>query len=115
MYKLREILTRNIQCNINLEISDFDISKFLSMLDINADGISVDKQYIMVYNLLLFVSRNQFNVVYIDFPITQTVLKWLKSFDQDNILFLLNNDNMVCDSFEELTKFAMLLFLIKIT
>lgn len=109
MYKLREILTRNIQCNINLEISDFDISKFLSMLDINADGISVDKQYIMVYNLLLFVSRNQFNVVYIDFPITQTVLKWLKSFDQDNILFLLNNDNMVCDSFEELTKFAMLI------
>ena len=28
MYKLREILTRNIQCNINFEISDFDISKF---------------------------------------------------------------------------------------
>ena len=55
------------------------------------------------------MSRNQFNVVYIDFPITQTVLKWLKSFDQDNILFLLNNDNMVCDSFEELTKFAMLI------
>ena len=109
MYRLREILTRNIQCNVNFEISDFDISKFLSMLDINADGISVDKQYIMVYNLLLFVSRNQFNVVYIDFPITQTVLKWLKSFDQDNILFLLNNDNMVCDSFEELEKFAMLI------
>ena len=79
------------------------------MLDINADGISVDKQYIMVYNLLLFVSRNQFNVVYVDFPITQTVLKWLKSFDQDNILFLLNNDNMACDSIEELEKFAMLI------
>ena len=109
MYKLREILTRNIQCNINFEISDFDISKFLSMLDINADGISVDKQYIMVYNLLLFVSRNQFNVVYVDFPITQTVLKWLKSFDQDNILFLLNNDNMACNSIEELEKFAMLI------
>ena len=77
MYKLREILTRNIGCIINLEISDFDISKFLSMLDINVDGITVDKQYIMVYNLLLFVSRNQFNVVYIDFPITQIVLKWL--------------------------------------
>ena len=50
----------------------------------------------------------------LDFPITQTVLKWLKSFDQDNILFLLNNDNMVCDSFEELTKFAMLIVSIKI-
>lgn len=109
MYKLREILTRNIGCNIDLEISDFDISKFLSMLGVNVDDISVDKQYIMVYNLLLFVSRNQFNVVYIDFPITQTVLKWLKSFDQDNILFLLNNDNMACDSIEELAKFAMLI------
>lgn len=109
MYKLREILTRNMQCNIDFEMSDFDISKFLSMLDINVDDISVDKQYIMVYNLLLFVSRNQFNVVYIDFPITQTVLKWLKSFDQDNILFLLNNDNMACDSIEELAKFAMLI------
>lgn len=109
MYKLREILTRNIGCIINLEISDFDISKFLSMLDINVDGITVDKQYIMVYNLLLFVSRNQFNVVYIDFPITQIVLKWLKSFDQDNILFLLNNDNMACNSIEELEKFAMLI------
>lgn len=109
MYKLREILTRNIGCNIDLEISDFDISKFLSMLGVNVDDISVDKQYIMVYNLLLFVSRNQFNVVYIDFPITQTVLKRLKSFDQDNILFLLNNDNMACDSIEELAKFAMLI------
>lgn len=109
MYKLREILTRNIGCNIDLEISDFDISKFLSMLGVNVDDISVDKQYIMVYNLLLFVSRNQFNVVYIDFPITQTVLKWLKSFDQDNILFLLNNDNMACDSIEELEKVAMLI------
>ena len=92
MYKLREILTRNMKCNIDFEMSDFDISKFLSMLDINVDDISVDKQYIMVYNLLLFVSRNQFNVVYIDFPITKTTLKWLKSFDQDNILFLLNKD-----------------------
>lgn len=109
MYKLREILTRNIGCNINFEISDFDISKFLSMLDINVDDISVDKQYIMVYNLLLFINRNQFNVIYIDFPITQTTLKWLKSFDQDNILFLLNNDNMACDSIEELEKFAMLI------
>ena len=109
MYKLREILTRNIGCIINFEISDFDISKFLSMLGINVDDISLDKQYIMVYNLLLFVSRNQFNVVYIDFPITQIVLKWLKSFDQDNILFLLNNDNMACDSIEELEKFAMLI------
>lgn len=90
MYKLREILTRNIGCNINFEISNFDMSKFLSMLDINVDDISVDKQYIMVYNLLLFINRNQFNVIYIDFPITQTTLKWLKSFDQDNILFLLN-------------------------
>ena len=63
----------------------------------------------MVYNLLLFVSRNQFNVVYIDFPITQTTLKWLKSFDQDNILFFLNNDYMACDSIEELEKFAMLI------
>ena len=109
MYKLREILTRNMQCNIDFEMSDFDISKFLSMLDINVDDISVDKQYIMVYNLLLFVSRNQFNVVYIDFPITQTVLKWLKSFDQDNILFLLNNDYMACDSIEELENFSMLI------
>lgn len=109
MYKLRDILTRNIGCNINLEISDFDISKFLSMLDINIEDIPVDQQYIMIYNLLLFVSRNQFNVVYIDFPITQTTLKWLKSFDQDNILFLLNNDYMACDSIEELEKFAMLI------
>ena len=109
MYKVREILKRNIECNINLEISDFEVSKFLSMLDINIGEIPVDQQYIMVYNLLLFINRNQFNVVYIDFPITQTVLKWVKSFDQDNILFLLNNDRMVCDSVRELDKFAMLI------
>ena len=109
MYKVREILKRNIECNIDLEISDFEVSKFLSMLDINIGEIPVDQQYIMVYNLLLFINRNQFNVVYIDFPITQTVLKWVKSFDQDNILFLLNNDRMACDSVRELDKFAMLI------
>lgn len=109
MYKLREILTRNIDCYIDLEMANFDISKFLSMLEINVDDISVDKQYVMIYNLLLFVNRNQFNVVYIDFPITKATLKWLKSFDQDNILFLLNNDYMACDSIEELENFSMLI------
>ena len=109
MYKLREILTRNIECNIDLEMSDFEVSKFLSMLDINIEDTPVDQQYIMLYNLLLFINRNQFNIIYIDFPITQTVLKWVKSFNQDNVLFLLNNDYMVCDSVKELDKFAMLI------
>ena len=109
MYKLREILTRNIECNVNVEMSNFDMSKLLSMLDINVDDISADKQYIMIYNLLLFINRNQFNVLYIDFPITQTALKWLKSFDQDNVLFLLNNDCMACDTVQELNKIAMLI------
>ena len=109
MYKLREILTRNIECNVNLEMSNFDMSKLLSTLEINTENISIDEQYAMVYNLLLFINRNQFNVVYIDFPITQTVLKWLKSFDQDNVLFLLNNDCMACDTVQELNKIAMLI------
>lgn len=109
MYKLREILTRNIECNIDLEMSDFEVSKFLSMLDINIGDTPVDQRYIMVYNLLLFINRNQFNVVYIDFPIKQNTLKWLKSFDQDNVLFLLNNDCMICDSIQKLDKFAMLI------
>lgn len=109
MYKLREILSRNIDCYIDVEMANFDVSKFLPMLDINIDDISLDKQYIMVYNLLLFINRNQFNVIYIDFPITQTVLRWMKSFDQDNVLFLLNNDCMVCDSVQELDKIAMLI------
>lgn len=109
MYKLREILTRNIECNINFEMSNFDVSKFLSMLDISLDDVSNGERYVMVYNLLLFINRNQFNVIYIDFPITQTVLKWLKSFDQDNILFLLNNDYIVCDSIKELEKLSMLI------
>lgn len=109
MYKLREILTRNIDCYIDFEMANFDMSKLLSTIEINKDDISVDKQYIMVYNLLLFINRNQFNVIYIDFPITQTVLRWMKSFDQDNLLFLLNNDCMVCDSVQELDKIAMLI------
>lgn len=109
MYKLREILTRNIECNINFEMSNFDVSKFLSMLDISLDDVSNGERYVMVYNLLLFINRNQFNVIYIDFSITQTVLKWLKSFDQDNILFLLNNDYIVCDSIKELEKLSMLI------
>lgn len=109
MYRLREILTRNIECNINFEMSNFDVSKFLSMLDISLDDVSNGERYVMVYNLLLFINRNQFNVIYIDFPITQTVLKWLKSFDQDNILFLLNNDYIVCDSIKELEKLSMLI------
>ena len=109
MYKLREILTRNIDCNIGIEMSNFDISRFLSMIDINIDGISTDKQYLMVYNLLLFVNRSQFNVVYIYFPTPQTVLKWMKSFDQNHILFLLNNDCMACDSLQDIDKIAMLI------
>lgn len=107
MYKLREILTRNIQCNINFEISDFDISKFLSMLDINADGISVDKQYIMVYNLLLFVSRNQFNnISYIQNPYTmlhkqqqtEKNIRLMEQFEDKNTTFYLTfNDTYTQD------------------
>ena len=110
MYKLKGVLTRGLNSNVDVEMVDFDISKLLSMLSINTDNISIDNQYAMLYNLLIFINRNQYNVVYIDFPITQSIIKWITSFKEDNILFLLSNDTIASDIAKELNRFSMLIF-----
>lgn len=109
MYKLEKILTRSIQTKIDINIQNFDVSKILSMMNINIEEISEEQQYIMVYNLLLYIHRNEYNVVYLDFPIQNDAINWLNTFKEDNILFLIDNQNIVCDSMNQLESFSMII------
>ena len=56
--------------------------------------IKQSEQFIILYNLLLFINRNKFNVVYIDFPIDNDSIDWLKSIESNNNIILVSNESI---------------------
>lgn len=97
MYKLNKILTRSIDVKLDISISDFNINQLISMLKIDNEVFNESQKYQMIYNLLIFLNRNDYNIVYIDFPVTEETLEWIQSYQQDNLIFILDNNSLGCE------------------
>lgn len=54
---------------------------------------------------MLYLSKDSYCVVYIDFEIVETTLKWIKLNKQDNILFLINNEAISTNVNDEIDYF----------
>ena len=109
MYQIRKILGNQIDQSIDLKLQNFEIEQLLSMLEINTEKLTLSDQYKILYNLLIFENRNKYSIVYIDFPIHEQDLKWLKSYMRENIFLLINNDCLQCDITESIKAFSMIL------
>lgn len=89
--QLRRILSRHLDELLSIELNDFDVSKLLEMLFINIDEEHKEIAYMLMYNLLFYLSRDKNRMVYIDFPINDKVIEWMKNSSADGIIFLADN------------------------
>ena len=90
--KIRKIMQNHIENNIEFVIDDFDLSRILQCLSVESEELSIQQKYMSLYNLLLYLNKDNYCIVYIDFKIDETTLKWIKANKQNNILFLINNE-----------------------
>ena len=90
--KIRKIMQNHIENIIEFVIDDFDLSRILQCLSVESEELSIQQKYMSLYNLLLYLNKDNYCIVYIDFEIDETTLKWIKANKQNNILFLINNE-----------------------
>ena len=91
MYKFMNILGNGISIDLELKTTNFTVSKLLQSLKFETDQMTIQQQFIILYNLLLYVSRNQFTIVYIDFEIDSESMEWLKRIQSPNRIILVSN------------------------
>ena len=109
IYQFIRILNRGIHKSIQFKMEDFNISSILQMLEIEVGECSRKEKFMMIYNLLIYLNKNQTNIVYIDFPIDNDVLKWISSIKDPNLYFLLENEAIEgIDQFDETVNFIRL-------
>ena len=92
MYQLRKILSAKINHTIEFQIDNFDIGKLLEMISIKNEGLTELREYLMLYNLMIFLNRDKNCIVYIDLPINDEVIQWMKGYLKEDILFLVLNN-----------------------
>lgn len=102
MYRLRKIMGNGIDIHAEFEIDDFNLSRLLQTLALNVTRLSIQQQFIVLYNIFLYTNRKQFCIVYIDFEIDSETLDWLKSIKNDNVLFLIDNESIRTELTEDI-------------
>lgn len=109
MYKLHKILTRNMNLNLDITLSDFNINQLISMLKIDIEKLNESQKYQIVYNLLIYLNRGDYNVVYLDFPMTDETIDWIQSYNRDNLIFILDNTSIHCDVTKDMKNVSMVI------
>lgn len=91
MFRLRKILEYGLDKHIEMGMNDFNISSILESLFIKEESLDFTEKLLLVYNVLLYISRFKNCIVYLDIPITSVMLKWMDSFIGKPVLFIMNN------------------------
>lgn len=94
MFRLKKIMQNGTAINIEYDVDDFDVSRLLQMIEINIERLTVQQQFIVLYNILLYTHRSQFCILYIDFEIDKDTIEWIENIKEENILFLLDNSSI---------------------
>lgn len=91
MFRLRKILEYGLDKHIEMRMNDFNISSILESFFIAEESLNETEKILLVYNLLLYIARLKSCIVYLDLPITPILIKWMDSFINKPVLFVLNN------------------------
>ena len=94
MYRFMKVLETDLDINVIIDTMNFDISLFLQLLRINNYNLSKEEQLMMLYNLMLYVNRDCFKILYIDFNVDDKGYQWMRNKNNDNHLILVNNENV---------------------
>lgn len=94
MYKFMNILGKGIPNDIKINTTNFTVSKVLQALSIEIETLTVQEQFMMIYNLMIYINRNQFSIVYIDFEVDDETMEWLQRIKSPNRVILVSNDSV---------------------
>lgn len=102
IYKLSAILNLGLTHKVSFDVSEFSVNAILQFLEIQTEELTISEKYQIIYNLLLFINRDNENLVYIDFPVDEECLTWLVKLGTDNNIFLINNESIQTNELSEL-------------
>ena len=92
MFKFINILKNGLHINLTINTTNFSVSKILQTLRIDTDNLTNQEQFILLYNLMLYVHREQFCIVYIDFEVDKKTMEWLNKIKSPNSIILVSNE-----------------------
>lgn len=91
IYQFSRILNFGLNQKLEFKVDDFNLASILQMLQIETNA-SYKEKFMMLYNLMMFVNRDKTNIIYIDFPVDDTVLDWIYIVKAPNTYFLIENE-----------------------
>lgn len=92
IYQFKRILEQDTHIHLQMDTMNFEIQKLLQLFRIDVEPLSMEQQYMILYNLLLYISREQFQIIYIDFDLNAEVYDWLIQKKNNNSLILVENE-----------------------
>lgn len=98
VYELYRILGKDLSVHLKMQSSNFDIPKLLQMFSMDVEELTASKKFMILYNLLLFINRDKFRIVYMDFELDHDVYRWLSKKKDNNTLILIDNEAVIAES-----------------
>ena len=74
-----------------IEFDKLNINSLLENLYIDTETINYPEKMMILYNLSIFLNRNSYKIIYIDFSITDSVINWIKTISTDSLILIDNN------------------------
>lgn len=96
MFRLQKIFEHGLDNHVWMKMNDFNVSSILEFLTIEDQELNPNERILIVYNLLLYVSRFKSCIVYLDVPISFEVLQWMDSYKDHSVIFIINNHLSRC-------------------
>lgn len=96
MYKAIRLMTRGIPTDLKVDYGDTKISNIIESLLLEDSLINNSDRIIYLYNLLLYLNREKFNIVLLDSNFTENVERWIKETTSENNMILIDNDSCDC-------------------
>lgn len=94
MYKFIQIAEIGLNRHLYVNTTNFEISKLIANYSIESDELSETQKKIIILNLLLYLNRSKFNILYLDFDIDDDLVTWIKEVKNDNNMFLISNSSI---------------------
>lgn len=94
MFRFREILQDGIGSMITIDSLNYDLQTIVSNLHVDHEELNSEQKYMAAYNLLIYLNRSKFTIIYIDFPVTGLISNWLQSKKSTNRLIIVNNERV---------------------
>lgn len=91
MYKILRIMTNGLNTFLSIDFDHLNISSLLENLVFENYSLSKDEKMLFIYNMLIYLSRNSYNIILIDIEMSETVENWISSINNSNCTILIDN------------------------